>query len=218
MLGKYRARMKFWSIIIGSFLVVAGLSGCTGLLSLFSPVPAAGIKYLKSLPHGAFQDAAPRNVRVAINLPAGVVIKKPVMEVSGEKQAAGAAQPAQVNARVALHEVPRSDASPATLTGGSGKWTYYALTPQSRSEFRKLQAFVPRMGPKGTNKNAPKMTLTINLHNQARLTNCKRKGSAPMKVAILLDPKRGYVIVWDHSVSLSKLAAAKDRLCPSRAG
>lgn len=199
---------------LAPILLLAGLTGCTGLMSLFSPVPAAGIKYLKSLPQGTFQDARPEDVRVAINLPAGIVITDPVMTVSADKQAPGAPTPEKLKARVALQQVPRDKAFSATSADGSGHWTYYELTPQSRSEFRKLQVFMPRMGPEGTNKNAPRMTLTIRLDNKLRMVDCRRQGSVPLQVAILLDPKQGYVTVWDHSVSLSKFAAPKDRICP----
>ncbi|MGH8128796.1 MAG: hypothetical protein ACRETC_10660 [Gammaproteobacteria bacterium] len=177
------------------FCLVLVATGCT-------IVPPASIQYLESLPKGALQQAKPQNVRVAVNLPQGVRITNLVADVTGE------AKNDKVMASLPFEVVPKSDALSVTPADSSGQWTYYALTQTGISGFEKIQAFASRH-PMGSEP----VTITVKIHNKLSLENCKRKGEVPLKAAILLDPERGYVGVWNEKVSLSDLASPENWVC-----
>lgn len=190
------------------------LGGCAALLGVFfvvacTIIPPASIQYLKSLPQGALQNAKAKNVRLAINLPRVVTMTDIVAHITGESKGD------KVSAQLPFSQVSDAGALSPPPTGGSPKstWSYYELTPKGQKGFKQIQSFVGRH-PLGSGPT----TITIKLHKKLRLTQCDIKGKVLLKAAILLDPDRGYVVVWDRDTSLADLASSENQICTSSSG
>ncbi|MGH8224999.1 MAG: hypothetical protein ACRER1_02435 [Gammaproteobacteria bacterium] len=203
-----------WACIGILISLLLGSTGC-------SIVPPASIQYLESLPQGALQTAQPGNVRVAMNLPSDVRVTHFTVPIFLQSK--------NDNVDVRLQFVPVSnvEALAAPPTGAKGVWIYYKLTSAGLEEFKKIQAFLVRHPvPKGPptvsisfSQDSSVQTRSLGrMHFEVALARCDTKGKVPLVAAILLDSKRGYVVVWDRAVALSSLAKPEDRICPSGSG
>lgn len=193
---------RVWVDALALTLVAAGIAGCAAL------TPPASIRYLQSLPKGALQSADPHNVRVAVNLPQGVRITNLTANVRG------AAKEDKVTAALQFVIVPGSDALASPPTNGTGVWTYYALSRGSMKDFEKVQSFASRHPPSSDEPT----TITVKIHNKLELANCNRRGKVPLIAGVLLDPHRGYVVLWNENDPLSHLASSEERICVHGSG
>ncbi len=112
--GLYRQKGKIGLSIGALLLLTTWMSGCSVM------APPASIRYLQSLPKGALQRASPQNIRVAINLPTGVMVTHLTANIKGQVKSY------KMETELRFHIVPESDAlaSPPTAKFSSGDWTY----------------------------------------------------------------------------------------------
>lgn len=187
------------------FFLVCTVAGC----NLLTPPPS--VKYLSSLAPGAIRNAKPANVRLAINLPKGVQLvdlRAKVTDVSG------ATNPGRIRGALSFQVVSASNAlAPApTAALAGGVWSYYKLDAEGQKEFRKIQSYADKHPP-----GKERTTIMVDLSYKLKLANCDLEGAVPLVAAIMLSPKRGYVVALSRKETVSELAAPENTICTADA-